>query len=264
MIIYSMINKAIIFILVSLLVSCSFESLIISNLDFFLTNQIAKSLSINYYEKKTLNKEVQVLLNDNKAIATSLKNHLLKMDLKKVNVKQEMFFLGDVYFKIAKQINPIISKRIAGFEDSKYMSFIEVLKEENREIISKNKEKDIDYYAKKFEFFFGELNNDQKNMVSKIIPLFGKLQNQRLKDRIKVQNQMKEIRLLKSITERENALVSLFNKASDRTTLSDHLIELSNFLQNFLNFLTNEQVSYFKTKKNKYVEWTSKFIETNY
>lgn len=246
------------------LTSCSFESIIISNLDFLITNRLSKVLSLNYHDKAQLRYEVRTLLDNNKEQFKEVKTKLESLDVTKANVVNEMKFFDGFYLKVAQTATPLLAKKIASFDQNQYQKFKKVQVEKNQEIQEKNETRSLKDYVKRYEYFFGDLIPEQKQLVSESIPLIKSISQSRLKMREETQKKMEEIHTRPVKKERYSALKKLLNKASDRSQLTSDRMALANKVQKFIKTLSPKQVKSFNERKAQFIRMLNRYFQTRY
>ena len=77
-----------------------------------------------------------------------------------------------------------------------------------------------DYYGR-YEFFFGELNQKQKDLLKNKLSLFKNLSKERLQNRLETQNKMQDIFRLQDQKQKEKEIYALFLSASTMPTTSN-------------------------------------------
>ena len=87
--------------------SCSFKSLLVSKLDYFMTEKISNELSLNGQQEDELREDVKVFLNENKTSAKKLIDKLNKLNVEKPLPVET---LKKQYQEIIDRLMPILSK----------------------------------------------------------------------------------------------------------------------------------------------------------
>jgi hypothetical protein len=247
-----------------LLSGCTFESWVISNLDYLITSRISKALSLNNREEGQVKKEVRKILDENKGQVKQVHEKLVGLDVKKVNVANELEFFGDFYFKMAQSATPLFAKKIANFDPYEHKKFMGKLKKENEKIREGNKKIEAKDYLSRYEFFFGDLSKEQKKLVTESMPVLKKLSKAMLAMREKTQQKMIDIRSKLKGVDRFTALKELFDKSSDRRKLDTDRLQLAANIQKLVGTLTTEQVKVFNKRRMRVLGWLNRYFETTY
>ncbi|MEX0797886.1 MAG: hypothetical protein WD025_00475 [Bacteriovoracaceae bacterium] len=199
------------------LAGCWINGLFIKNLDNLLEHKITSRLYLYHSQQEKLEKDVSKFLNDSRALAPQIQ--------KKLDFYQEQIKAGQLSAKKVqkefefwqsvanKKLENIASKHIgllAGLNQEQQKHFFEEMEEKNQEKKEKIAKKLMERIFERFEFYFDELNEQQKKVLNEEKDFFFKRDKQRLKDAKAFQKQLKALY-------EENAKLAQFKKLAKKS-----------------------------------------------
>lgn len=246
------------------LASCSLSSLVIWNLDHFITNRINRSLELNSYQKKELLTDVRFFLEKAKPKIQLLESRITQLDLDNTTVQAEFKFLNSVYFDVAKSFTPILAKRIVQFDKEKLNHFFEDLETQNTKIENEIKEKEIDDYLDRYKYFFGDLSEQQIINIKSSIPIYKSISTERVTQRRKLQKKLKSIVYEDKSLNKEMAITKLFNQYSDRRVPTKTVNKALDKIHQFVKEASPSQKEQLKSRLSAFKLWIINYLEEKY
>ena len=246
------------------LFGCSFKWLVIPNLDYIITNRIEDSIPLTSSEKDSLSKDIKIVLNQIKPNIKKLKERLIKLDLTKINLKEEYESLGYIYYETALIITPILANYLLSLNGDKTFEFFKALDEKNKKLLKDHKSKQDKDYFERFEYFFGDLKEKQIIQIKKMIPHFKLHSYNRIQARLMIQKKLKGILSNTDQITRRKQLINLFNNHSDRRKTPPHIKNVINEMIPLLTSLDEKQTKEFNTRREQFISWLDKYLKTEY
>lgn len=255
----SMKNLLLVFTL-SFLSACSFKSLVMPNLHFFIVSRIDKNLGLYGEQEDEVKNEIQKLLRDEVDTAKVILEDIKKLEPKNFDSLGGYELLRTRYVTISEQVSAIMAKQIAKFDEKQIKQFYQINKEKNEEIEERIKEREADDYYGRYEFFLGDLNQKQKDLIKKNVTLFKNLSAQRLKNRLQTQNKMQDLFRLNDPKQREKEIYALFLGSSTMPMTPERKQAIQLFGE-IVSLMDKEQIQHFNEKRQEWVEWLEYYIK---
>lgn len=230
------------------------------NLHFFIVSRIDKNLGLYGEQEIEVKADILKLLKDEVEIAKKISKDIQKLDPKNFDSQQGFELLRSYYKKIGGDVNLIMAKQIAKFDDKQVKRFYEINEDKNEEIEERIKEREADDYYGRYEFFLGDLNKKQKDLISKNVPLFKSLSKLRLQNRLRTQSDMKEIFKNKDREQRQSQILALFNKNMS-LPLSGERKKAVQLFGEIVSLMDTEQGEHFAKKRQEWGEWLDYYIQ---
>ena len=161
-------------------------------------------------------KEIKTLLVEEKGRIKTIQTYLNEIDIKNINELKAYDFVINNYYEIAIRVNEIIAKQFSILDKKQIAKFKKSIKKENKKIELRNKERTPKNMFKRYSYFFGDLTDDQKKMVTDNMDLFLELSNERMKKRIGTQKSLLSVYL---------SIVNQIKKCSSKLYLMRTLTE---------------------------------------
>ena len=251
-------------VLLFVLSGCGIKTFVIPNLGSLVTQRLNGYFDLGSQEKKQLKSEVNQFLESSKTEFMKLKTRLEKMDIKTADMKKEFQFFGETYFELAKKFSPILATEIVKLNGEKKEEFYKSLQEKNEEIQEKSQKRDLDHYKKRYEFFFGDLDEKQLLMVKKSLPLLKNLGKQRLIRRKTTQEQMKNVLVNSPNESRVADMTKIFVESSDRRRPDSNREAIANNIQALVDTLSDEQMASFNKRRLQIIDYLQSFLDNSY
>ncbi|TNF28847.1 MAG: hypothetical protein EP319_08130 [Deltaproteobacteria bacterium] len=253
--------KNFLFIFTLLVLSaCSFKSLVMPNLDYFIVSRIDKNLGLYGEQEDQVKNEIQKLLKDNVEMAKLFREDILKLDPENLDPAKGYETLKSRYITLSEQVSAIMAKQIAHFDEKQIKQFFEINRDKNEELQERIKEIEIKDYYGRYEFFLGELNQKQKDLLKSKLSLFKDLSRERLQNRLETQNKMQDIFRLQDKKQKEKEIYALFLSASTMPSTPNRRQAIQLFGE-ILRLLDSTQIKYFEEKRQEWVEWLDYYIK---
>ena len=240
--------------------ACSFKSLVFPNLDYLIVSRIDQNLGLYGEQENQVKSDIQLLLRENISFVKIILDDIKKLDPKNFDSFREYELLRTRYRTISEQVSTIIAKQIAKFDEKQIKQFYEINKEKNEEIEERIKEREIEDYFGRYEFFLGDLNQKQKDLIKKNIDLYKSLSKQRLQNRIQTQKKMRDIFLIKNQKQKEKSISVLF-LTSSTLPISPERKQAIQLFGEIIVLMDKVQMKHFNEKRQEWVEWLEYYIK---
>lgn len=243
--------------LVFLLESCALRLVVLSNLDWFITQQVDRQLNLYGEQEDILQNDIKTFIKQNKSIIASLDEKLASLPLKKPKVEQSALQALKIYNEVVELGAPIIAKTLASLDDKQIAKFEKNNLEQNFKIQKRIEDFEIKSIYKRYERFLGELNQEQKNLIIENKSLYVDLLKQRLERRLQLQSEL--LSILKLSEGKQQLLI----KHLKSSALSDfNSTQKKNFkvIERILELATKEQMAQIKKKQKEARAWTQDFL----
>jgi len=176
--------------------SCSFKSLLVSNLDYLMTDKIADELLLNSEQEDELRVDIKKLLNETKESAKDLKVKISKIEIEKSLPIEE---LKKQYLNIVRKIIPIISKYYFKLSVDQRKEFFSYHQNKNEEVKKQMIEMTIKSVSNKYDGFFGDINQKQKELIIQNFSMMKELSKRRINRRLEIQSALKRAKNFKEV-----------------------------------------------------------------
>lgn len=180
------------------LTSCGLKQVVIPNLDLAIEHKLRKDMKLTYTQQKLLAHDIDIMLNK---LSTPTKNHLypLLKDFKiehlnqSINTQKYANHISEVYFSASNEIAIIMSKYMSILTEKQLKHNFKVFEKENKKIQKRIEKYNTDLIIQRFEFFLGNLNQKQINIVNKHKDFFIKRNIRRLEQRSRLLGNLNNI-----------------------------------------------------------------------
>jgi hypothetical protein len=261
----TIVKVVLISVLLQFLGGCGFKSLVVPNLDWLLERKLVKELNLNAKQKKALKKDVDSFLEGRKIQAKRLSKKLESLDLNTLNAERlsEDFFFE--YKDFLKAFLPIYSKYLSQLSQEQLVSLEENFREKNDEIKERIEDFSIEKSIDRYEEFFGDLSEKQKNILEGNSANFLSVSKERLERRISYQKSLLEI--LKedvSSTAKQEKIEKLSWDYNTDRSRSEALKKNTEASQKVFDLVDQKQRDHLKRKLADIQSWIGRFLEENY
>jgi len=230
------------------------------NLHFFIVSRIDKNLGLYGEQEIEVKADILKLLRDEVQIAKDISKDIQKLEPKAFDSMKGFELLRSYYKEIGGDVNLIMAKQIAKFDEKQVKRFFEINEEKNEEIEDRIKEREADDYYRRYEFFLGDLNQKQKDLIFKNVNLFKSLSKQRLQNRLSTQSKMKDIFKNKNQAQRQNQILALFNENMS-LPLSGERKKAIQLFGEIVSLMDAKQIEHFAEKRHEWIEWLDYYIK---
>jgi hypothetical protein len=256
--------RKLLFILVFVLSSCGFKSLIIRNLDYYVASKISSKLALYSKQEKSLDIDVQTMLNNQKTRA----KELIKV-IDSINIDQpiqaQIQLFRKYYFLIATDVSLIVSKHLATLDKKQITEFLNNIRKENNEIEEQIAEFTL---SKSFQFisrFIGSLTDSQRQLVESYKDHLKLRQVERHRRRIAAYAKMAEIFQSKENWHTQfNKLFTSMNDPKQAQVITKNNAKIFELVEKLRQTLTPKQKKFFSEKKTEIKEMIDYFIKYKY
>jgi len=227
----------------------------VSKLDYFMTEKISNELSLNGQQEDELREDVKVFLNENKTSAKKLIDKLNKLNVEKPLPVET---LKKQYQEIIDRLMPILSKYYFKLSVEQRKEFFVYQESKNEEIKKQMSKITVKSVSKKYDSFFGYINDEQKALIGKSLPLIKEMAQIRIKRRIDIQQALK-----KAVTfDQVQSAFALFSKSLNKNSkLNDDFLT---FISKLLEQTNNDQKETLKSKKIELIQILEYYITNTY
>jgi hypothetical protein len=235
--------------------SCSFKSLLVSKLDYFMTDKISDELNLNSEQEDELREDVISFLNQNKTTAKTLIEKVNKFE---VNKNLPVDTLKKQYKEFVARLLPILSKYYFKLSIDQRKEFFKYQENKNKEIEKQMNKITVKSVSKKYDGFFGYINDEQKNLIDKSLPLFKNMANVRMKRRINIQQALKKAVTFAQV----QAAFAIFSKSlNENSELNNEFLD---FINKLLEQTNKDQVETLNEKKIELIQILEYYITNTY
>ena len=174
--------------------SCAAKKMAVQNADTLISYQVNKRLHLYSAQKDELSKDIDKFLNETKPKAQDILPIIDDLNLKDPSKLDGNYAKVESFYKnLAKNFSSIISKYLAKLDNKQQKNLFETLDDENREMLTKEKEDRIDGVEDRFETFLGSINSPQKQLVREYADYFHARAKARLDRRVNLHEKLKGI-----------------------------------------------------------------------
>lgn len=235
--------------------SCSFKSLIVSKLDYLMTSKIAGELNLNDQQEDELRVDVKKFLNQNKETAKLLKKKISKLD---VNSPIPIEGLKEQYIEITNRLMPLITKYYFKLSVEQKKEFFKLQEEKNESVEEQADEMTVKTVAKKYDGFFGYINDGQRELIRSNLPLLKDISKQRINRRLKIQRALKKAKTYEQV---ESAFALFTKSLNENNELNERFFK---FLSQMITNTNKDQKETLKEKKIELVQILEYYITNSY
>lgn len=247
---------------------CWVNDLFIRNIDNIIEIKASDTLGLYYGQKEKLEKDVSKFLTSAKERAPKIRAKLreYKSWFKKEPpgekaIHLEMRFWQELTQNLASEAAAKHIDYLAGLSEKQQEEFFKEVEDKNEEIAQKNKENDLEDLAKGYEFFFGDLNKKQKQILKQHRDFFKKRGEERLSKRLAFQKKLKGL-FAKKAPEDEfkrlalNSIQSRYDHQANQRRAS--------IIASLIKAADAEQLQTLNENLNKLENWVAVFVSTEY
>lgn len=213
-----------------------------------------KYLSLSWTEEFEVRDKVEALLISEKAQIKTLGNPIknLKVDLS--NSEDVITEVLPVYRRFAGKIIDIAVPYLMALDKGEIEELKEIVADKNELIKNRSKKKRTKEITKRFEYFYGELNNDQFKFIDQRMDVFQTSNKNRLKRRLEYQINIFQA-LESKEKDREEKIKAILNGNIEKISNVNNFKNNLELLKEFSKTLTPEQKLFFEKRKDLFVEW---------
>lgn len=251
------------FLLLTLLSSCALglKKVIVPNLSYIVASKTADQLDLFYSQEKKLKVEIDDLFKKNIFLIQELKTIIKNIDLKKSSEKEITKKIQSLLKKALLDFNILLAKYTAKLNSSQQKEFFEIQKKKNEKLKEKLNSETLESVVSRYEFFFDDLNDKQKEIINKNKVLYKKIYEERLARRLKTQLDLKEAFKIKD----EDKRLKEIKKAYDRSLIKGQenplMPKAIGIVMLIIDTLESDQIKYFYEKKAIILDWIDEFIK---
>lgn len=245
-----------------LFTGCSFKSIVIPNATYFIADRIGGKYDFYYSQEKEFKKGLDQLLKEKHKGFAELNVHLKQVEITNYNIEEHLPKYFKIYQPLVLGINKLLAKPFSEFNPDQVENVYEVFEDDNETILNRSRKDKTEEFKKRFEFFFGELNKSQTELIRTNINVFQQINKKRLENRLITQSAMKKVFLSKrSKEEKHKEFINIFNENLTQREPLQNMQKVGGFLKVFFKTLTKDQIKYFKKKQKLITEWIDAGVE---
>lgn len=254
-------------LLVFLITGCSLGSFLVGKLDSYLAMKTADRLHLYTKQETQLELDIEALFNRVKPQMKIIHHNLKEInDQKKLHVSKDQLNRVKLAFKpMFNDMALLLAKYVGQMTEKQSTKFLNDLKKRNEKAKKKlTIKRSIKKVPPKFEEFFGELTEEQHDLIKNQIQPFFNWKEQRYRTNIKMHNDLSAIGFG---NDRAELVKKSYQKVIQGTFVNidegnlDKIVDLINQL---LATLKKKQIEHLKDKLELSIEIIDKFIQTKY
>jgi hypothetical protein len=228
-----------------LLFSCGVKRLAVNHADDLLTYQVTRKIPLYSEQKKDLERDIGNFLNSSKTSVSDILPTIDKLELEgSEEINRTYPKLEEFYLKLAGNFSNLLSKYLANLDSKQQKDLFEILDDENRELLKKEKEDRIDEWEDRFRSFFGNISGPQKQLLLKNADYFQERAKARLTRRVNLHEKLKVAYQQDISSEsRKDILNDAFKAYQTESTKGNKNVEI---IQDFLPTLSKRQKEHFR------------------
>ena len=178
----------ILFLLLSLILSsCGLKQIVVPNMDMAIEHKLRKDMKLTYTQQKLLAHDIDIMLNK---LTTPSKKHLYPLlkdfninKIESINKKSYAIEVNQLYHMAADELAIVLSKYMSILNKKQLEHNFKVFHKENNKVKKRTQKYNTDLIIQRFEFFIGNLNQKQINLINKHKDHFIKRNKRRLEQR---------------------------------------------------------------------------------
>ena len=123
-----------------------------------------------------------------------------------------------------------MTKPMSHYSQKQIKNLFSIAEDDNKTIenrVTKNKTSE---YVKRFEFFFGDISKEQKEMLHGNKKIFQKINERKLAQRIHFQEKLRKAFLVSENSKRETSLNQIFSENLSRIEFEQRLLSMNDLL----------------------------------
>lgn len=191
--------KFIIVFILSILMttSCGLKQLVVPNVDMAIEHKLRKDMALNYTQQKLLANDIDIMLNkltspSKKHLYPLLKNfNINKIDKLNKNTYSKQVNL--MYIKAANELAIINSKYLSILNQKQLDHHFKAFSKESSKVLKRTKKYNTDLIIQRFEFFIGNLQQKQIDLINSYKGHFIKRNKRRLEQRNRLLSKLTKI-----------------------------------------------------------------------
>lgn len=257
------IKFSIIFSCFFLQIGCGMKSLVVPNLDWLITGEGSKSLSLNSVQKKELRKDVKLLLPKLKPLVKKIDLEYRNTKLESLNIKSLANSFTTYYDEALKIAGPTYVNYLAELNSSQLSKFKKYNEKKNSKILKK-KNDIIEKTIGKFESFFGSLTKPQEDIIKSNKQLYLDLLDRRIDRRVKFQNELYKLFNEQDLALRKGLILNHIIKYSGNFNENELYNKSYKISQSIVDIANESQNNYFSKQLNKYSGWIKAYLKESY
>lgn len=251
------------FLITLLLGGCSFKGLVISNLDWYIVNRMDKQLHLYSKQEDELKREVQKYLKAQVGKVVEIGSHFKNLETANFQIKRENEFFRKSFGYFEKSFRPILIKMLISLDQTQRERFIKSFEEKTKEYGKELSERETKNYANRFKYFFGELSEEQKLVITKNLSELKSDSTEWLKQREVLLADLKKVLLQKSeALSLERELDQIYERYFQRRYQSSKGKIMLKVIPAIMATLKPEQKARFIDLKKEVDEWVSIYSDT--
>jgi hypothetical protein len=228
-----------------LLFGCGVKRLAVDHADYILRYQVTRRIPLYSNQKKRLEEDLKKFFNNSKTTVSYVLLELDKMELLSPEGIDQLYpKMERFYLILAEDFFKLIAAYLAELDTKQQKEMFEELDDENRDFLKKEKENGINDIEDNFKKFFGDINDDQKQLLRKNNAYFSERRRLRHDRKVTFQKNLKSLYLQNLATSsKEKSIKEEFKKYQSDSIMGSRSIE---FLRELLPTLSKQQKEHFR------------------
>jgi hypothetical protein len=247
-----------------LISGCAFQRLAVAQLDNLIEIETASKLDLYRSQKKTLEGDVTVLLESQKAHLQSITALVNKIDPTKTTTFPGLWTeISAEYRRIALAFSGLLAKHLVTLDPKQRGHFFAKMESDNKNILAKSEEQDVESVSSRVSFFFGETTSVQEKVVERNLPEIKRRTLARLERRKILHKTMGDILSSSAFAaDKERRILAAFESYQlDAGMAQESAVKM---IQDLCRDLTPEQIATFKARRKEALELIALFKQTDF
>lgn len=244
-----------------LLSGCAFKSLLVSNLDWVITQRADQALFLYGEQEDAFQKDIKSFLNEQKTLIKEFQVKLEASDIKTHDLEEKAQEARSYYITIVEKLAPLLSKYIVSLDEAQLKKMRASFEEENQEIEEEIAAFTVEKVYDRYERYLGPLTKQQKSLIKQNQNIYIALKRERLGRRLKIQTQLTEA--LKESPRSPDKIEKILKGHAQQTMTRSQVSNLA-LIKEVLAISTDHQLKELAEKKSEILEWSNLVLAYQY
>lgn len=254
--------KYLLLMMMILMMGCTGKKLIVNNADSLISYQITKRIPLYSEQKKSLDKDIDLFLNDHKKSAKALAPILDDIHAPHTDIDKTYGTLVERYREMANDFSKLLSRYMAVLDPKQQKDMFYTLDKENKKLSSKTSKERMNEITERFVKFFGSITAEQKAIFNTYSNYYIENMSNHLKRRENLHQNFREIYGMDSSLEtRINQFYSAFMKYQDDLLAPNKTLEIT---KKITSSLTPPQKDIMKKKTEEIKEILNYYMQAEF
>lgn len=244
-----------------LLSGCALKSLLVSNLDWVITQRADQALFLYGEQEDAFQKDIKVFLNEQKSLIRDFQGKLSSADIKKDDLEEKAQQARSYYITIVDKLAPLLSKYIISLDGKQLEKMRASFIEENQEIEEEISAFSVEKVYDRYERYLGPLTKQQKSILKQNQNIYIALKRERLGRRLKVQTEL--MSALKETPRKPETVENIIKSYAQQKMTRSQISNLA-LIKEVLAIATDHQLKELADKKSEILEWSNLVLAYQY